>query len=135
MLEALETNMSREYNTATRNLSNSRAGIWNLSTSIIAPAWHLFAGHRPASKAARIVSVCLIELLSTFSSHTSFALCCIRISLSISCTCCSSLNANAHGTPNSSALVLTTHSVLPPKLSALDAQSYPVDVAFAMLLR
>jgi hypothetical protein len=27
---------------------------------------------------------------------------------------CSSLYANAHGTPNSNALVLTTHSVLPP---------------------
>lgn len=37
----------------------------------------------------------------------------ILISFSISTICCSSAKANAHGTPSNSALVLTTHSVLP----------------------
>lgn len=37
----------------------------------------------------------------------------ILISFSISTICCSSAKANAHGTPNNSALVLITHSVLP----------------------
>ena len=69
------------------------------------------------------------------SIRTSFALCCIRISLSISCTCCSSLNASAHGTPRNSALVLTTHSVLPPKVNAFVAHEYPVDDTLEMLLR
>lgn len=37
----------------------------------------------------------------------------IFISFSISITCCSSAKASAHGTPNRSALVLTTQRVLP----------------------
>jgi hypothetical protein len=49
------------------------------------------------------------------SKHTSFcALCAIISARSCSTIICSSLYASAHGTPNSSALVLTTHSVLPP---------------------
>jgi len=52
--------------------------------------------------------------------HTSLALCCIFISLSISANCCSSENASAHGTPSSNALVLTTHSVCPPNLRPAD---------------
>jgi len=50
---------------------------------------------------------------------TSFAVCCIFISLSISTSCCSSEYASAHGTPSSSALVLTTHSALPPNARPL----------------
>lgn len=47
--------------------------------------------------------------------HTSFcARCCISSARSCSTIICSSLYASAHGTPSSSALVLTTHSVLPP---------------------
>jgi hypothetical protein len=41
----------------------------------------------------------------------------ILISFSISTTCCSSANANAHGTPSNKALVLSTNSALPPKLN------------------
>lgn len=37
-----------------------------------------------------------------------------RISFSISAICCSSANASAHGTPSSSALVLSTNSAFPP---------------------
>ena len=37
--------------------------------------------------------------------------------LSCSIIICSSLYASAHGTPSNSALVLTTHSVLPPNSS------------------
>jgi hypothetical protein len=37
----------------------------------------------------------------------------ILISFSISTICCSSANANAHGTPSNSALVLITHRVFP----------------------
>jgi len=44
---------------------------------------------------------------------TSLAPLCICISRSISCNCCSSLNASAHGTPSNSALVLMTHSAFP----------------------
>jgi len=47
------------------------------------------------------------------SEHTSWPDSLIRISFSISTICCSSANANAHGTPSISALVLITQSVLP----------------------
>ena len=50
-------------------------------------------------------------------AHTSPPISLIFISFSISTICCSSAKANAHGTPKSSALVLTTHSVLPPNKS------------------
>jgi hypothetical protein len=49
--------------------------------------------------------------------HTSPPISLIFISFSISTICCSSAKANAHGTPNNNALVLTTHSVLPPNKS------------------
>lgn len=50
---------------------------------------------------------------------TSFPNSRMRCSFSISTTCCSSANASANGIPSSSALVLTTHSVLPPYSSPL----------------
>lgn len=71
----------------------------------------------------------------TIEQLTSFALCCILISLSISCTCCSSLKANAHGTPSNSALVLITHRLFPLKLAMLVAQEYDVSAALLMRLR
>lgn len=39
----------------------------------------------------------------------------MRISRSISCICCSSLNASAQGMPSKSALVLMTQRALPLK--------------------
>jgi len=55
--------------------------------------------------------------------HTSF---CARWFISSARSCstiiCSSLYASAQGTPSSSALVLTTHSVLPPNNSPLFVQ-------------
>jgi hypothetical protein len=45
--------------------------------------------------------------------HTSCPDSRIFISFSISTICCSSAKASAHGTPSSSALVLTTKMVLP----------------------
>ena len=54
------------------------------------------------------------------ASHTSFcALCACNSALSCSTIICSSLYANAQGTPSSSALVLTTQRVLPPMFRPL----------------
>jgi hypothetical protein len=54
----------------------------------------------------------------TLHKRTSLcALCAIISARSCSTIICSSLYASAHGTPNNSALVLTTHSVLPPSTS------------------
>lgn len=58
---------------------------------------------------------------------TSLALCCIFISFSISITDASSIHANAHGTPNNSALVLTTHNDLPPSINPLFAHDVAVE--------
>lgn len=59
-------------------------------------------------------------LFQQIKKRTSFcARCACNSALSCSTIICSSLYAKAHGTPNSSALVLTTHSVLPPMLRPL----------------
>jgi hypothetical protein len=58
--------------------------------------------------------------------HTSFADCCIFISFSISIICCSSANANAHGTPSNNALVLITHSDFPPNSNPARSQEFVV---------
>jgi hypothetical protein len=56
----------------------------------------------------------MFQQFRRFKKLTSLPISLILISFSISTTCCSSANANAHGTPNRSALVLSTNSALPP---------------------
>jgi hypothetical protein len=56
----------------------------------------------------------LLQCISKVKLTSFCALCAISSALSCSTIICSSLYANAHGTPNSNALVLTTHSVFPP---------------------
>ena len=64
-----------------------------------------------------LVSKKLVVTFPYFRRHTSFcALWACSSARSCSTIICSSLYASAHGTPSSSALVLTTHSVLPPML-------------------
>jgi len=66
---------------------------------------------------------------------TSFcALCAISSALSCSTIICSSLYASAHGTPNNNALVLTTHSVLPP-MNSPDLSHDDVVFTFELMLR
>jgi len=65
----------------------------------------------------------------------SLALCCIFISRSISTICCSSLYASAHGTPKSSALVLTTQSVLPPRSKPLFSHELVVETVLVIFRR
>lgn len=62
---------------------------------------------------SRAIIISVEFLLKSVSKLTSEPISRARISFSISTTCCSSANANAHGTPKSSALVLITYSVLP----------------------
>jgi hypothetical protein len=55
--------------------------------------------------------------------------------LSCSTIICSSLYANAHGTPNNSALVLTTQSVLPPNTNPDVSHEVVVDTLEEILRR
>ena len=64
--------------------------------------------------------------------HTSPPISRIFISFSISTICCSSAKASAHGTPSNSALVLTTHSVLPLNKSPDLIQPVVVSTLLAM---
>jgi len=83
------------------------------------------APHPPAHPASKATNTSRQHSPSHFFTHdplTPCAFCCIRISLSISCTCCSSLKASAHGTPNNNADVLRTHNALPPNPTAREPQ-------------
>jgi hypothetical protein len=101
-----------------------RGQIHKVGISNRHPAWRCLQGRLRAlrlswSRCARCHK--LVQLLVSIL-HTSYqlrptsfcALCAINSALSCSTIICSSLYANAHGTPSSSALVLTTHNVLPP---------------------
>lgn len=122
--------MSREYNTVMQPPAATAQGTSNLISPLTQSLTTQASRHPAVVHCHLLASKAIPPLVSIpaitqyhIPSLTSLALCCIRISLSISCTCCSSLKASAHGTPNSSALVLTTHNVLPVRLNPDAAQS------------
>jgi hypothetical protein len=67
--------------------------------------------------------------------QTSLAPLIIPCSLSICTHCCSSANANAHGTPSKKALVLRIHRALPPNDTVFFVNEVSVEKEVAMRCR